>query len=272
MNSFKKIGSLFLIVFLFIASVSIYAQNNKTGAPVLIKGHITDEFSGKPLGVSVEFRVKDGEKVKIQSNSIDGSFQQIVNSGDTVEIIFSSKEIVRKSETIAVERYSNYKEIIHDFQVKKLSPGLHLFTILAFNEKSSQLNSTAQNLFNQLQDIMLFNRNVKFEIVINANDLYTKPQSTTEISKQTDAKSKKKAKQPQETPKQTNIEPSANEIQSIVDKRVAEVEKIVKEWNRYKNRVKVKADYSLDKSNETQTSPQKTNLVVVVTDMKSVLE
>jgi len=167
-----KIILSFLLITIF--AVQLYSQSDKQiigiqGSQVLLKGKITDEVSGKPIGTGIEFISKDGRKIKTQSNSITGEWEQLLTSGE-YEVILFSWNVARKTTSIAIEEVEKFKEIRQDFTVKRMMPNDIMFNLNAFADNSATPNRSILNELEVLKVAMRFNRGVQFIVYINSTD------------------------------------------------------------------------------------------------------
>ncbi len=253
---------IFSCLSVFLVSSFAFSQNGKN-IQILVKGKVTDEFTGNGVVVTMEFREPDGKKFRISTNSIDGSYQQIVDAGKKFDIVFTNFDIIRKTEPLQIENTTKYIEQIADFKVKRLVPGLKLLTYSAFDANSSAFKEEIQKSLEQLKEIMQFNRSVKFEFNINSHDTYKRIKNVQEIKPD-----KKKAKKGAKTESIiTYSEPDASRIKSIVDSRVAEANKMLSSWTRFNDRITVSGDYSVG-----ETDSENSNFIVIVKEIKNIFE
>lgn len=257
----NKYISTFIIAALMMLS-SAFAQNgNKT--QILLKGKVTDEFTGKGVEVTMEFRDPDGKKFKINSNSVDGSYQQVFDAGKKYDVIFIGFDVVRKTESVQIDDAGKYKEQVSDFKIKKMTPGLKLQKLNAFQANSRTLNAADQKTIEQLREIMQFNRGVKFELVVNSWDSFKKIAQVKEIKP--DKKKAKKGAVPEKVT--TFIEPDANQIKALVDSRTEELKKFISGWTKFKDRISVSSDYSAGEPDSENSS-----VFVIVKEIKNIFE
>ncbi len=165
----KILLSIALILFL---SFNLYSQSDKQiigiqGSQVLMKGKITDEASGKPIGVGIEFISSDGRKIKTQSNSITGEWEQLLTSGN-YEVILFSWNIARKVTSLKVEQVEKFKEQKQDFTVKRMLENDVMFNLKAFSDNSAIPNRDILNELDDLKMVMRFNRGVQFIVYVNS--------------------------------------------------------------------------------------------------------
>ncbi len=241
--------------------------------PIVVKGKVTDELTGQPIGVEIEFRSTDGRKIKINSNSISGEYQQVLNAGEFYDVIFSGPNIIRKVDRLKVDHFDSYDEQEQNFTVIKLEPGRTLFKISAFNKGSNEVSKEEiESVFNQIKEIMKFNRAVNFEFVINAKDTYKKA-PIYEYKEEAKAKGKKKKPVKSEPRQLIQPDPNPELVKSLVDARIERINSLIddNDWKRYIRRITVNGDYSLGE----YTNPEKSNipnLLIVVKSIDSAME
>ncbi len=241
--------------------------------PIVVKGKIADEQTGEPMGVDIEFRNSDGKKIKINSNSLTGEFQQVLNAGEFYEVILSGSNIIRKVDRFKVDHYDSYDEQEQNFTVKKLEPGRTLFRLSPFEKGSSQIiGDELESIFIELQEIMKFNRAVYFEFVVNAKETYTKA-PIVQYKEEPKTKGKKKKPQKEEPRHQIIPDPNPGLVKELVDARIEVINKMLEDnsWKRYIKRLSVKADYDLGKPETSGTIPA-INLLIVVKSLDSLMD
>lgn len=247
----KKLSYSLLIISLFVINI---ATLNST--QILLHGKIIDETTGEPIGTSFEFRLPNGEKITVLSNSKDGSYQQILNSGTTYEVVFYNDTILRQIEKYTTIETEKYTEEYKDFRVKKLVKGRIIYKIAGFSRGSSNLNSSIMTFFTDFEQKLRFNRFLKVEFIVNAHDTYFKPAPPPPPPPEEPQKGKKK--KTKEKPKQEIIEqapePNPQEIQTLVDARIANLNDYLQNKPLLKNRFKVSGDYSIAPS-ENPSAP-----------------
>lgn len=241
---------------------------NAIAGQYLVKGTITDKFSGKPTGSTIEFRTPDGKKIKTQSNSVSGEYQQVLETGVQYDVIFTGSDLARQIEKLPSAQSDSYHEVVANFSVKKFFSGMEFDRVDAFKSGSSSMGQGATKAFDELQEVMKFNRNVVFELRVNAHDKFklqrkdpAKPAAEKKAKK--DKKSKKGKKQEAEPAPQAAPEPVENNSDSpkthkMVDERVDAMKKYIESWPRFSDRIVVVPDYSLG------TPGREESVVVVV--------
>ena len=263
-----KILSVASLITLFIFTLNMQSQLiTGQSSPVLLKGKVIDELTGQPAGVNIEIRNSDGKKIKINSNSLHGDYEQLLESNQTYEFIFTGYDIIRKSETVKTLDTAKYAEQEINFSVKKLTPGVTFQNVDAFEKLSLNPSNNLVTTFDEIKDIMKFNRAVSFEFYVNAHDTYIKAPDPAPIVVDKKPK-KKKAKQVKQAPQEVRQQdPDPELIKKLVDTRYDVINKLLSDesWKRYSKRISLVKDYSLGElpSNSGSVSPNHDFKVVV---------
>lgn len=180
---------------------------------ILVKGVVTDENTGEPMSVEMEFKDSKGREFKIRSNSVDGTFSQVVESGETYEVMLNEWDVFRKETTFRSPDTDVYIETEHNFTVVKMNPGAKVATPELFAKGEANFSAAGLAFVKDFGRDLRFNRSANFAISVNAADTY-------------DGKSSSAAK-------------------ALIDKRIATLETLFEnEWRRYSKRIDIKADYS----------------------------
>lgn len=257
-----------LIFFLFVID-NFSAQS----VQVFMKGRVFDELSGSPISVNMEFRTSNGKKIKIQSNSITGAYEQIFNAGDTIEVILTNWDIARKAETIIIENFQKYTEVERNFYVIKFTPGSTVFSINAFNPAESDVLQVFSSKLEEINKMLVFNRNVKFEILISAKDTYKKEYKIVKEKIIDKSKKKKKDAKEQFLEKIVEVQNFSNEeLKSLVAKRAQNMKSFLQKNGKFLERITIKEDYtpgtSMDKSG---TKHSEMSVLIIVSEIKNAL-
>lgn len=139
-------------------------------AQILVKGILVDENSGEPISAEIELRSKDGKKVKTQSNSITGKFEQLLPSGESYTVIVNSEEIIRKEFEFTTETADAFKEQETKWTAVKPRTGVKIFSEDIFQSGSSELSTKGIDKLKQLQMLLRFNRSLFVSIAIGGDD------------------------------------------------------------------------------------------------------
>lgn len=97
----------------------------KTTRLTILKGTITDGFTGKPLSATIE--IVDNEKNQIisisSSNSATGKYLVSLPSGKNYGIAVKADDYLFHSENFNIPAATNYQEIVKDIQLMKMKIG-----------------------------------------------------------------------------------------------------------------------------------------------------
>lgn len=263
----KKIITLATLFVLFHLSGFAQFLGNHS-VQVLLKGTVFDEYTNNPVGVIIEFKTNKGKWFKIKSDSITGQYQQVFQSGEEVVATLYDWDVVRTSFKFTLPDTSKYAEFEKDFKVKHLTLGLNAFEWDCFPTGESGITSDGAELIRSLDEVLKFNRNVKFTVYVTAFDTFYKTQSKEEIK--TIVKEKKKKKTIIDYKTIIN-EPPPDRIKQLVDARLPQVEKIINSLIRSKGKVFVEPNYSSGELPEVKGTNQP-DVVVVVKELKNILE
>ena len=257
--------------FIFLFLLSNYTFSKLKTVQIVVKGIITDEISGKPVEATVEFRTEDGRRFKNKSNSISGKFEQVFNSGDDVEVILSNWDIARKIIRLKVRDTTAYTEQKIEYTVKKFTPGASVFQLNLFEPSSSTLLPEYKNIIETLKEIMMFNRNVKFEFRVNSHDTYAKIKEIIQPAPKPKAKKKTKKAEPEPEPQPTIniIEPDQASVKNLVDSRLNSITSITKELTRLSERIRTSPDYSVSEPQDQTTLVKNPDFEIVVSECKN---
>ncbi|MEJ5286725.1 MAG: hypothetical protein CH6_0265 [Candidatus Kapaibacterium sp.] len=261
-----------LVAFGFLVLLSplfLYSQFlNNTSVQLILKGKVYDEYTGNPVGAIIEFRTTTGKKFKIKSDSVSGEYSQVFNSGDKIEVIIYDWDVVREKFSVQLPDTNKYAEIEQNFKVKHLKEGLVAYRFNCFETGSAEILPDCKANLLSLDEVLRFNRNVKFEIQVTAFDTYYKTKRKQKIQKVVTEKKKKKTITEEV---ETIEEPPADKIKDLVDKRLPSIEQIVGEIPRGKGRLTVKPIYQSGNLPNGEF-PEPYEIFVVVKELKNILE
>lgn len=153
---------LFLMFFLFFINESFAAQ-------ILLNGFVFDSQTKKPIGVSIEFKDADGKRIKTQSNSITGEFQQILESNSKYSVVLNSEEILRREIKIKTLDTNQYAEQKIELNVFKPLVGNKIFSGNIFDPNSEKITVEGEQELEELQLLLRFNRNLNVEFKISGD-------------------------------------------------------------------------------------------------------
>lgn len=263
-----------IIILTFIAV--LFTTNNelysfKRTVQILVKGTVIDEFTGKPVGASLEFRLESGRKFKINSNSISGEFEQVFNSGEKVQVVISNWDIARKTEEFVVKDTAAYSEQSVDFFVRKFEVDSPIFKFNLFEQNSSNFVNDYKAILDSLEQTFRFSRNIKVELRVNARDSYWKTEKLVQQEKPK-VKSTKKKQQKTEVETRTIIEsPNESAVKSLVDSRIVKLAESLGDWTKNRNRITVGGDTNIFLASQTQNNIFTADVEVIITELQEVL-
>ncbi len=263
----KKVVGIGLLISIFpLLLHSQFINNSKV--QLILKGKVTDEFTGNPVGAIIEFRTNIGKKFKIKSDSVSGAYQQVFQSGDNIEVIIYDWDVVRQKFTLQLPDTNKYAEIEQDFVVKHLREGIVAYKFDCFEAGRPDMLPNCKDSILYLDEVLRFNRNVKFEIQVTGFDTYIKTKKVHTVQKVVTEKKKKKTI----TEEVVSIEePPAEKIKDLVDKRTAEINKIIQEIPRSKGKLFVAPIYQSGDFTSTG-EPKPFEIFIVVKELKNILE
>lgn len=159
------VSSLVILFVLMFMNASVATADD--GIPIVIKGKVTDKFSGKPTELEMVFVSEDGSKTKCNPNILDGHYQQVLTSGKSYTVYFVHFDVAREMYSINIPIYESYQEIERDWQVKKLAVGNHIYDDNAFLDGSAELSPEGILIIKQFSNILKFNRGAKFDLIVS---------------------------------------------------------------------------------------------------------
>lgn len=219
-----------LLLVIIIANISVMTA--ATGVPVLLKGKVVDKITNKPCEVSLQFKDQSGKIFKIQPNILDGSYQQVVNSGEEYEITFINYDIIREIEKVKIEYSEKYTEIEQNFSVKKMVKDSVIYSLNMFQANTSELTADGQVVLNTLEYSMKFTRGAELVLKINAYD-------------------------------------AESGSETLINQRVEKIKNIVDNWAASKQRIEVRG---VDLSKNDDSEEINTNFEVIVNNIKDPLK
>ncbi len=271
---------IFLTALCIAVSGNIHAQ---TKVVTLLQGTLTDEATGKPIAVDFEITDPVGAKTRGKSASNNGSYQAVLEPGNTYTVSFSSFDILRKTETIVLPSSEKYSIVVKDYKIQKLRSGMELNALHAFKAGQSNLSTQATEYLNELKEMMRRNRSLT--VIINTfGDELLKPPTpivipvdTTPVIKPTAKKGKSKSKKveppPPPPPPQAPVEviPAEPLIDHLSVQRGDAVKLYLQDVKNAESRIKIITDTPFP-SGANGLSPEFKNLIVKVGEVKSLFD
>lgn len=157
-----------LIILIIISLNFSLAQVNKS--QVLVRGTVTDLFDNSPMQVEVRFEDPSGKYFKINSNSLSGRYEQVLNSNTQYKVRLFSNQIFPTYFILVTPDVNNYTEIEQNYKVIRLDPGRTALVYDLFPSAKSDFNSNLNKVVDELNVKTRFNRNVKIKIEISGVD------------------------------------------------------------------------------------------------------
>jgi hypothetical protein len=171
MLKFTKINIFFIFTFFMILG-SLNAQKNN--GLVLVQGKVTDNETGKPLGITIVFTNMGGKKIQVKSNSTDGTYQQVLQSGEAYAIQFKDYVLVEDVNLLELQKSEKYMELTRNFKVRKIAVGMNLCNCNAFSSNRSDIALKNINCFNEAKDFLTDNPKVNLLVTVHTHDSHFK--------------------------------------------------------------------------------------------------
>ncbi len=182
---------LFYPILIYIILTNILICNAQLGNVILLNGKIDEYDSGKPLGLKINFVASDGKKVIVNSNSIDGSYQAVLNADETYKVLIQDYMIIKGDKEITLPKVSEYTEKYQNFTCSKLAPGMVLSTYKMFKPNEDKLLASELQMLNEVKELLANNPRLILKIIVSTEDSWFGPKKI----KVNDPKSKRKKPQ-----------------------------------------------------------------------------
>jgi hypothetical protein len=165
----QRIGTLLLLGWLA-ASASTSAQ---LSVVVLLRGTVVDSTTGTPVGTEFELRDLSGKRLQMgRSDSRTGSFELVLQPGQSYVLTFRGYNVLRKSDTVRIPAVREYTELPMRFSVRVLRKGMELLRLHAFDPGSTTLRPQARQQLEEL--VQLLNRNRSLRVSVHVAMLDTR--------------------------------------------------------------------------------------------------
>jgi len=165
----QRIGTLLLLGWLA-ASASASAQ---LSVVVLLRGTVVDSTTGTPVGTEFELRDLSGKRLQMgRSDSRTGSFELVLQPGQSYVLTFRGYNVLRKSDTVRIPAVREYTELPMRFSVRVLRKGMELLRLHAFDPGSTTLRPQARQQLEEL--VQLLNRNRSLRVSVHVAMLDTR--------------------------------------------------------------------------------------------------
>ena len=165
----QRIGTLLLLGWLA-ASASASTQ---LSVVVLLRGTVVDSTTGTPVGTEFELRDLSGKRLQMgRSDSRTGSFELVLQPGQSYVLTFRGYNVLRKSDTVRIPAVREYTELPMRFSVRVLRKGMELLRLHAFDPGSTTLRPQARQQLEEL--VQLLNRNRSLRVSVHVAMLDTR--------------------------------------------------------------------------------------------------
>lgn len=229
MNSFFNFRNNTHITVFTVVVIFLFAGNMAWAVNALLSGKIIDATNNKPAnGVKYELVAKSNGK-KLNGKTLkDGTFQQIVASGETYTINIADFNILRYSETFLVPYKEEYSEFSRDFSIQTIKSGQHLTAFLAFAPNSSEIKPEIKAEMSKYVEILLNNRSMDLVMTVGVDGTFQDDQPPKQVKAKKPAKVKKDKKgkpipQPAPEPEKPAVplKTAADKSNELLQQRIA---------------------------------------------------
>lgn len=249
-----------------VLATTAFAQN----ASINIKGFVTDEVTGKPIGKEMDMEVvgqNTGKKFTVKVNSKSGEYLQPLPSGDVYTLTFKSFAVFKKTETLDLPATQKYREERHDYKVRTIIQGDEMANVSAFDGGQSVVLASAQHALAEVIEALRGNRDLRVVVTVGQENFPPPPPAPKKETKpaKKPAKGKKGAPVPEvvapvEPPPPTGINTA------IYDARVAALKQYFTDVKNAELRISYQQGEAVNPANGVK------NVRVTVGVVKSLLE
>jgi len=218
-----KLGKLYLLIItLLILSYSGFAEK---GHIVLVQGKILEEGTQKPVSTIVAFVNQSGKMIQCKSNSKDGSFQQVLHSGNFYTIFLKNYFIKNGNNTLDIPSDSKYKEVKADYFVNSLKNGtkIQLAAFKAFEPNEAKIIPAISSDLTPLKYFLNLNPGINLQVKVSSYDSWFK--SKRKRIQKTNRRGKKYYKRVRYSTKQ--------QLSDLLDKRLIAIKDFFKKKHIY---------------------------------------
>lgn len=209
---------------------------------IYVMGTVYDEFTKEPLAAKLVISDSTGIVSQIRSHEKTGMYQVVLEAGGVYTVEMDAWNVVKKTEKIRIIESDEFVEQKIDFYVKRFTKGIKFDSSDVFTNSSAEYNKMSKYIFEYLEEILKFNRPVKFNFVVSAHDQFKEGSGATEA-----------------------------QIKELVDARVEKLQEKVNTWKRFKRRIKIIPDYTLGKE-FAHKNINGNDLDIIVREIKNLLD
>ncbi|MBS4001569.1 MAG: hypothetical protein KGZ71_13920 [Desulfobulbaceae bacterium] len=177
----------FIALFLF----ALHQGISKDKQVVLISGIVKNIEDERIISTKIKFINSDGVVFEAKSNSVDGAYQQVLPVGEQYSIILEGFLLLDHAVLLNLKNVSKYSEMSRDLNVLKLTEGLELLKIDAFNDNDSETHDSLLTYIKFIKHLLSHQKGLHIDLVINSSDSYFKDKK---VKKTVTEKGKKKTK------------------------------------------------------------------------------
>ncbi len=160
-------NNLALLIFALVFSSNFaFSQGNV----ILLQGKTTD-VGGGPASTKIRFVSSSGKAFTCASNSIDGSYQQVLPPDDSYILYFegyTATDDVGRS--ITLPPISTYTEMTKNFKIKKIEKGMVLLSAPVFERGDSLLSESGKKSILDLKQFIIFQKKLEMNLGIDMSD------------------------------------------------------------------------------------------------------
>ncbi len=172
---YKKTAFYFRKLIFFISVVILFSFQAKLfGAVVLFQGKLLDKDTGEPIGTTFRFFNSAGKKNQSQSSVSDGSYQVVLNSGDSYYFAVRNYIVVEPPASFELPESQIYAEIRRNYYLRKITLDMNLFTLKIFEANSKDILQNSSDKLKELKFFMDMNPHINLKITISSKDSYFK--------------------------------------------------------------------------------------------------
>lgn len=208
-----QIKKLYLYITVFLCFFYLGFADN--GHIVLVQGKILEEGTNKPVSTIIAFVNQSGKMTQCKSNSNDGSYQQVLHSGNFYTIFLKNYFIKNGSNTLDIPSNSKYKEVTTKFSVNSFKSGakIQLAAFKAYEPNKAELLPTISSDLTPLKYFLNLNPGIKLQVKISSYDSWFK--STRKKIQKTNRRGKKYFKRVRYSTKQQLSDLLDNRLKTI---------------------------------------------------------
>ena len=252
---------------IFILLITSAVAGLSQTATVNIKGFVTDELTGKPVGKEMDIIATSkntGKKLTVKVNSKTGEYLQPMTSGDTYTLTFTSYAVYKKTEVLDIPPTNKYREEKHDYKVRSIIQGSEIVNLNAFDVGQSTISPEATQKLHETIDVL--KQNKELNVVVKILQEQNPPPPPVPAKKAVKSKPAKGKKQKEEVVEAPPVVQYGAINTSLYDARIQSFKNLFADVKNWEIRVKFEPGESM-----APAKGQK-NVVVLVGEVKSIMD